>query len=124
MAFTGTPTIIRISDRVVKILGLQLASGASGTISLHEGAGEVKMPDSINWGAYAGKDAGDDVVQLVEAVEVGMHFVTDPGTPLEPSYRVVHTKSGIGPANFLITFTNHDVGQALSAVMEMYIRFH
>ena len=123
MAFSGTPVVRRVSDRVVKIIGIYLAPGASGTISLHEGPGEIKMPDSINWSDYAGIDAGDGVVQIAEAVEVGMHFVGDPAN-LDANYRIVHTKSGDGPENFLITFQNYSSGEDDSEVMEIYIRFH
>lgn len=124
MAFTGTPVIIRVSARVAKIVGISLASGATGTISLAEGAGEIKLPDSLNWGPYAGQDAGDGIVQLAEACEVGMHYVGDVGAAPGPSLRVAHTKSGVGPVAFLITFESFDGAASVSADMEIYIRFH
>ena len=125
MAFTGTPVVTRVSDSLARITGLSLGSGASGTISLDEGAGQVKLPDSINWKPYAGPDSGDGVVDLEESCEVSYNFVTAPGAPYGPSDRIAVVKSAGGSAaTFLITFTSFDGLELASAEMEMYVRFH
>jgi len=126
MAFTGTPVVTRVSEQLARITGLSLGSGATGTISLNEGAGQVKLPDSLNWSPYAGQDTGvGAVVDLVESVEVDWHFVADPGVNYGPSGRVFAVKSGgAAPSTFLITMQNADTSESVSAQFEIYIRFH
>ncbi len=124
MAFTGTPVVVRITDGLFKIIGVSLASGAAGPISLSRGAGEVKAQDSSHWSQYAGQDAGDGIVQLVEAVQIYWNWVTDPGAVYGPSDRITVVKSGTDESDFLITMTSLDVNASESGVMEIYVRFH
>ncbi len=117
MAFTGEPVVTQVSQSLVRITGLSLGSGAEGTISLDEGAGEVKLPDGCNWKPYSSID-------LAEAVEISWVFVDDPGA-LDQSTRIYVAKAAGGdPVTFLATMTNGDTSEAQSAEMEIYVRFH
>ncbi len=126
MAFTGTPVVVQVSQRLARITGLSLASGAAGTISLEDnGAGEVQLPAGENWAPYGGDAPGDGVVDLEEAVQVTYLYVADPGAAYGPSDRIAVVKSGgADETTFLITFTSFDTGEAASAEMEIYVRFH
>jgi hypothetical protein len=113
MAFTGSATVTKITDYLVRITGLSLAAGADGTISLFDGAGTVKLPDSCNWGPN-----GD--VDLAEAIQFSSNPVTDVSNYAIPIRAV---KTGTVPTNWLLTLTNDSAATA-SADLEMYIRFH
>jgi hypothetical protein len=122
MAFTGTPVVTTVARNLARITGVRLVDGATGTISLAEGAGEVKLNADIQWSPYAGDDEGDNLVDLEEACQASFVFVTDPGTD---SAQVAVTKSGGGdPAQFLISFENFGPSESATADMEIYIRFH
>lgn len=125
MSFAGNAVVTKVSDGLARITGVSLSSGATGTISLFEGAGQIKLPDSLNWNPYGGQDAGDGVVDLEEACQVSYVFVEDPGESIEVSYRMAITKAnGLDPAAFLITFENFDTSEGGGAEMEIYVRFH
>jgi hypothetical protein len=67
------------------------------------------------------RDSGDGVVDLEEACQVSYVFVEDPDVSAQPS---VVKSGGASPETFLITITNHDVGENVSGEMEIYVRFH
>jgi hypothetical protein len=124
MAFTGTPVVKRVEDQLARITGLSIAAGATGTISLAVGAGEVKLPASLQWAPYAGQDAGDGKVDLEESVQVSYVFVTDTGGT-DASDRIAVTKTGgADPATFLITFQSFSTDEDVSGQMEIWVRFH
>lgn len=108
MAFTGTATVTKVSNSLVRITGLSLAAAAAGTIGLFGESGDVDLPDAFN-----PKDYGD--VDLAESLEVSAHMVT--AEAVAPALQVVKTT---GP--FLITMTNG--GGAASGGLEIYVRFH
>lgn len=125
MAFTGTPVVTPISDQLCRITGLSLADGATGTISLAVGTGQVKLPASLSWAPYARFDDPSGIVDLVESVEVDFHLVADPGATYGVSGRLWAAKAnGADPSTFLVTFTNSDTNEATSAAFEIYLRFH
>lgn len=117
MAFTGSPTIKKISANRVRITGLSLAAGASGTIGLEAGAGEVDvvMPE---WQPYetSGTHGGD--VGLNEAIEVDVVSADAAGTATED---IAVVKAGATEALFLATLTNKDA--AASGALEIYLNF-
>ena len=110
MAFTGTATVVRVSEKVCRVTGLSLAASAAGTVSLFEGAGAVKLPDNFNPAPYEDLD-------LAESIEVSVWPV---GTLSAAALRVSFVKAA---SPFLVTFTNDDGGNATPA-LEMYFRFH
>lgn len=121
----SSPVITPVSDQLARITGVTLGSGAFGTISLQEGAGELRLPDSMNWAPYGRFDDPNQVVDLVESVEVDWHFLGDPGLTYELSGRIGLAKAAGGsPTTFLITLTNFDTGEDFTAPMEIYVRFH
>jgi hypothetical protein len=123
MAFTGVAVVTKITDVLARITGLSLVSGAAGTISLFEGAGEVKLPDACNWAPYDPQKvvAGPSVlIDLPKSVQLMIVPVTDVSNFAIP-IRVV--KTGSGPTTFLATLTN-DEGQIASPELEIYVRFH
>lgn len=126
MPFTGIPTVTRVGNNVVRIAGIKIPGESSGTISLYEGSGEIKMPDACNWSPYAGGDESDHLVTLDESVSVSWVFVEAiPDTDLSSRIWVSKT-DGDDPTTFLITLTNDgDQGEGNeSPEMEIWIRFH
>lgn len=130
MAFTGTPTVKRVSDRIWRITGVSLDADASGTIGLI--APDGPDPDIIlggnetgcpTWQPYrsVGDLGGDGIVSLQDAIEVTMGVTTDVGAAVPISV----VKSGTTTADFLITMHNDNaaLGQA-SGVLEIYIKYH
>lgn len=111
MAFTGTPAIQQISDTIVRIANISLATSAAGTISLSTGAGEVLCPAAFKptpYGQYGGVD-------LAEAIEV---TVVPTGATNAANVQVVKTASP-----FLVTITNNS-GSVATATFEVYLKFH
>jgi hypothetical protein len=116
MAFTGVAVISKVADGIVRITGLSLAAGATGTISMEAGTGAVKFGATQGipeWHADAG-------VTLIEAVEVSTHPASDVSNFAIP-IRV--TKTGVDPSDFLITLENDEAAVA-SPDLEIYIKFH
>lgn len=119
MAFTGVATTKLVADGIVRITGLSLAAGATGTISLSVGTGQVKCPAEVIFKPYVAADGG--TVGSVDAIDVSVKSA-DAGAPSAVSVSVV--KSG-GPdaASFLATLQNQNSGSA-SANLEIYLKIH
>ncbi len=111
MAFTGTPSIQQVSDRVVRITGVSLGNGASGTIGLNGGSGEISLPAAFKPTAY-GQYSG---VDLAECVEVTVNAA---GASLGNNVQIAKTASP-----FLATITNN-AGGAATASLEIYVKYH
>lgn len=120
MAFGGSATVVVVSDDMVRITGLTLAGGASGTIGLAQSTGSpgVLLPGEFmpGAGAYSGP-AG--AVALQDAVEVDVR-VGATGVATPTPFAIV--KTGTTLLDFLITITN--VSGTLSAATEIYVKFH
>lgn len=117
MAFGGAATIQQVSDKIFRVTGLTLAGGASGTLSLPGGAGDVKLTgDSAKWGAY--KLQGAIAVGLQDAVQVAINHSADVATAI--AYTI--TKAGTTNADFLITLKNATA--TAGPAMEIYITYH
>lgn len=120
MAFTGIATIKQISDREVRITGLSLASGASGTIGLAPatgGAPDVKLPAAFQPEPYA---YGSATVQLQDSLEI-VAAVAAIGVATAVPIAVV--KTGTTPGDFRGTLTNTS-GSLASPNLEIYVKFH
>ncbi len=113
MAFTGSATIKKITDSLCRVTGLSLAAGASGTIGLFGGGGEVDLPEdpTKGWQGF-----GD--VTLQDSVQVTVNPVTDVAG-YDEALRVV--KSGTVQDDFLVTITNDD-GDVATPDLEIYVR--
>jgi len=111
MAFTGAAVFQKLADNLVRVTGLSLAAAAAGTISLFEGAGEVKLPDNFNISPYSDVD-------LAEAVEVSL----TPTTSVVNGQKVRVNKT-LPAGALLVTLTNDDAANA-SPGLEIYLRFH
>lgn len=120
MAFSGTPVVKKISDKMWRISGadLTLAGDASGTIGFSDKtvAAECSIvaPD---WQPY--KTAGGNAVSLIDAVKVSVNIASDVTTPVPISV----VKTGTTHANFVITLHN-DTAATVSGVLEIYVQFH
>ncbi len=112
MAFTGSATVKKVSDRIYRITGLSLAGAASGTISLSGGTGDVKLPETPTWNKY-------DEVGLDDSIDVTSQPVTGVATRVP----VTTVKTGDGPTDWLCTMTNGTGGTA-SGNLEIYLKFH
>ncbi len=118
MAFTGTATVVQVSDRQVRISGLSLAGGANGTIGLSGATGTapgVTLPAAFQAGVY---DYGTANVALASSIRLSYNYVeaTADEVPLTVA------KTGTTAADFRITVTNN-TGSASSQV-EMYVFYH
>lgn len=118
MAFTGTPTILQISDNVVRITGLSLASGASGTIGFFEhtgGAPDVTLPQTFKTEHYVYDDTN---IPFSDAIQV----TVNPVTTTSNFQQVGITKSGTTRGDWRATLNN--AFASVSATLEIYVRFH
>ncbi len=109
MAFTGTPTIEKISQNRFRITGLSLGIGAAGTIAMAPGSGEVELT-APDW-------QPEGSVNLADAVKVDYILVS--GATVAPAVGVV--KTGTTQANFLATLTN--LGPAATGALEILVEF-
>lgn len=109
MAFTGTPTVLRVSQNRFRITGLSLGIGAAGTIAMAPGSGEVELT-AQDW-------QPQDGVDLAEATKVDCVLVS--GATVAPAVGVV--KTGTTQANFLATLTN--LGPAATGALEIMVEF-
>lgn len=119
MAFTGSATVVNVSDRLARITGVSLAADASGTIGLpgKTVAAEVTV-GTPDWLPYS---RGSVAVGLQDAVSVLINPVTDVTTPVPIS--VVKTGGAAGQADFVITLHN-DTAATASANLEIYVEYH
>lgn len=122
MAFTGTPTVKKISDRcfLVTSADLALAADASGTIGFSDKtvAAEVSLV-APSWQPYTIDD--DPAVTLIEAIQVLVNVKTDVTAPVPISV----AKAGTTHADFVITLHNDLAGGgATSGILEIYIYYH
>jgi len=118
MAFTGTAAVVQVSDRQVRISGLSLAGGASGTIGLSGATGTapgVTLPAAFQASVY---DYGTSNVALASSIRLSYNYVeaTADEVPL------IVAKTGTTAADFRITVSN-TTGSASSQV-ELYVFFH
>ena len=118
MAFTGTAVITEVSDSIVRITGLSLASAAAGTISLSGGTGAVKCPHGFQPAPYT-NDKGVDI-SLIDSIDV----TTQPAaTGTATAIPVTVVKTGNHPSDWLATITNTH-GSIATPNLEIYIKFH
>ena len=118
MAFIGTPVIKQVSDQVVRITGITLGAGASGTIGLagHTGSTpNIVLPAAFKTEHYA--YLGDNV-PFQDAIDCQVQ----PDTVIADAIPVSVAKTGTTTADFRITLSNGFASE--SAGMEIYIRFH
>ena len=74
MVFTGVPVMVMVTDAICRITGISLLGGASGTISLDGGPGQIKINKQFNASPY---EVFDHVVGLDESIEITIN-VTGP----------------------------------------------
>lgn len=120
MAFTGTPVVTQISDRIVSIQGLSLIAGADGDIGLAAFSGTP--PDVTLPGAFQPKEYtynGSDI-SLAEAIEVTA-LPAAVGTATAIPVAVV--KTGNDPAGWRATITNTHA-TLTTPLLEIMIKFH
>lgn len=119
MAFTGTPVIAKVSESCFRITGVSLGIGATGTVGLSSNAGaEVKL-NAPEWNRYVTSGLQGGQIELDQSVEATVVYADAASTTVEP---VSVTKTGDGPTDFLLTFTNRDA--ALSGALEIYVKYH
>jgi hypothetical protein len=118
MAFTGTAVVKQVTDRQVRITGLSLGAGASGTIGLNGATGTapgVTLPASFQPQVY---DYGTSGVTLADSISCSYAFVDTSGVVSTP---LTVAKTGTTVADFRITLATN--GSATSP-FEIYVRFH
>ena len=114
MAFTGTATIEKVSDRMVRVTGLSLAGAAAGVIGLAGSGAEIELPadPTDGWKPYGN-------VSLIAAISTLINIVEDVTTPVPISI----VKTGSTNDTFAMTFHN-DTAATASGGLEIYIEFH
>lgn len=118
MAFTGTAVVKQVSDQIVRITGVSLAAGATGTIGLagHTGSTpNVVLPASFKTEHYA--YLGDNV-PFQDCIAVSI----EPAEATSNNVLVAPLKSGTTTGDFRITVSNQ--AEAASTLLEIYVRFH
>lgn len=118
MAFTGTPVIAKVSDKLFRITGVTLAGNASGTIGFSDKdvAAEVGLL-APEWKPY--HNGENALVSLQDAVEVRVGISTDVTAPVPISVVKTGTKHG----DFVATVHN-DTAATVSGSLEFYVEFH
>jgi len=111
MAFTGTATVVRVSEDLFRITGLSLAASAAGTIGFTAGSNEVEFT-APEWDPHGDVTLQDAISCLINPVGAGVATAVP--------VRVV--KTGTTQANFVLTLTNND-GAAATAALEIYVKF-
>lgn len=119
MAFTGSAVVQQVSDGVVRITGLSLASAASGTIGLFGNSGSpgVRLPDAFNPAPYVAEGVA---VPLAASLDV---TVAPAAVGVATAIPFAVVKSGTTAADFLATITNTH-GSLATPNLEIYVRFH
>lgn len=119
MAFTGTAVIKQVSDSIIRITGLSLASTANGTIGLFGASPTpgVELPDTFNVEHY--KVNGHDV-SFSDAIDVTVKAAE---TSVAQSIPVAVVKSGTTVADWKATLTNTHASLA-TPDLEIYVKFH
>lgn len=118
MAFTGTATIVQVSDSIVRITGLSLAGAASGIIGLadHTGAAvDVALPDGFNPQPYVHNGA---TINLNDMLDVS----TNPATSLADSRPPAIVKTGTTTAAWRATLSN--AFASATTGLEIYVKIH
>jgi len=76
MAFAGSAVISQVSDRIVRITGLSLPAGKSGSIALHGGNGAVQRLGAASPFALLAKTYVNDFVDTILNGDLG--YITAP----------------------------------------------
>ncbi len=121
MAFTGVAVVKQVADNLVRITGLSLVDGASGTIGLFEKAApapDVRLPESFKPRAYASPVGAD--VSLADSIEVSV-YPTAMGNTAIP---INITKAGTQPTDFLVTLDAAAAAETNTGALEIYVRHH
>lgn len=120
MAFTGTPTVVQVSDGICRITGLSLAAGDSGTIGLAGATGTtpgVTLPEAFQPGVYV---YGGDQVALSDSIEV---TALPAATGVATAIPTAVVKSGTTEADWRATITNTH-GSLATPDLEIMVKYH
>lgn len=118
MAFTGTPVVTQISDSVVRITGVSLASGATGIVGLaaHTGAAvDVALPHAFLTEHYTFLA---HTVTFQDCLHASVGAAASAASFQLPSV----VKSGTTVQDFRFTFAN--AFASATPALEIYIKLH
>ncbi len=119
MAFTGTAAIKQISDGIVRVTGLSLGAGASGTIGLSGATGsapEVKLPAAFSPESYSYGNLTVTLADMLLAETIPAAVGTATAIPISI------VKTGTTELDFRFTLTN--TSGTASPLLEIIIRNH
>lgn len=123
MAFTGAAVQKVVSSKCVRITGLSLAGGASGTIGLHATtvAQDVTLPASFAPHAY--ENAERHQVDVADAINVTVNRAASTANPTPVAIvKAGGTGTHVTGKNFSITLTNGDAMNATPA-LEIFVEY-
>jgi hypothetical protein len=121
MAFTGSATIVQISDRKIRITGLSLASLAVGTIVCSDvdvdiPGGAIRLPASFQPTAYSRPDG---VVGCDSSIEISLV----PDAAVATAIPVEISKTGTNSNEWVASVTNNH-GSLASPALEIWVEWH
>lgn len=120
MAFTGTAVVKQVADGIVRITGLSLAAGASGTIGLAGATGTtpgVTLPASFKTVHYT---YGGVNVPFADSIDV---TALPAATGVATAIPTAVVKSGTTVEDFRATITNTH-GSLATPNLEIYVKNH
>lgn len=118
MAFAGTAVVKQVSDGIVRITGVSLGAGASGTIGLFGATGSapnIRLPEAFKPAPYS---YGGEVVELQDSIDV----TADPAEVTGDVEFPIVTKTGTTQGDWRATVANPFGSETPG--LEIYIRFH
>lgn len=123
MAFTGTAAFQIVTQNLVRITGLSLAAGASGTIGLHRktAAAEITIPAQFNPDVYTIDGGGGalNTVTLAESLDVSAKPNQTGGITVAVPCNIA--KTGTTPEDFQASLANPSGGATQG--LEIFVRF-
>jgi hypothetical protein len=119
MAFTGTPVLTKVTDKLFRITGVSLAAAAVGRIAFSDYGGvdaiDVTL-DAPNW------QPSENETTPVGLQDVVMVSVVPDLSAVVVAIPVAVVKTGTTHADFVITLTNTTAAEgAISSNLEIYV---
>lgn len=118
MPFEGEPVIKQVSDRIIRITGVAIAPGITGSIGLFGATGsapDLRLPESFKPDHYT---YANQVVDLSDQIQVSYEFGFDSSVG-----GLTVQKNGSHETDFRMTLKNPDLENHTPPI-EIYIKIH
>lgn len=123
MAFTGVAVFQMITQNLVRITGLSLGAGASGTIGLARktAAAEITIPAQFNPDVYTIDGGGGALDTVTLAESLAFEITPNQTGGITAAVPVNVAKTGTAPEDFQASLANPSGGATQG--LEIYVRF-